>query len=57
MFATLTEYSLNLLSYQEKLSQNFEIFEDKLHHAILSTMTEKSSLVSDENYPDCATRF
>ncbi|CAF5061286.1 unnamed protein product, partial [Rotaria sp. Silwood1] len=35
----------------------FEIFEDRLHHAILSIMTEKSSLISQEIHPDFATQL
>ncbi|CAM4953543.1 unnamed protein product [Rotaria socialis] len=47
MFGVLKKCSLNLLSFQEKLCQNFERFEDRLHHMILLTMTEENNSVSE----------
>ncbi|CAF1641013.1 unnamed protein product, partial [Didymodactylos carnosus] len=57
MFSILKKYSLNLLSYQEKLSENLEYFEDRLHHAILLNIEKISNLISQEKYPTCATQL
>lgn len=47
IFSTFKEQFLNLFSSQEKLSPNLEVFEDKLHHDILSTITVNNNSFID----------
>ncbi len=57
MFASVQQYSLDSLSFQQKFSQHLELFEDKLHHALLLTITGKDTSISLERSSDYGKQF
>ncbi len=57
MFASVQQYSLDSLSFQQKFSQHFELFQDTLHHALLLTITGKDTSISLERSSDYGKQF
>ncbi|CAF1411988.1 unnamed protein product [Rotaria magnacalcarata] len=57
MFEILKKTYLDLLFTYQAIEENFETFEDKLHHAILINLLEKNVLVTKNEYPDSAQKI
>ncbi|CAF2014518.1 unnamed protein product [Rotaria magnacalcarata] len=54
MFEILKQTYSELLFTYQTMKQNFENFEDKLHHTILLSLFEKNLLVTKTEYPYCS---